>query len=239
MGLIDTHFHLDYYKNHSELVKRINDLQQHTICMTSSPGIYNSCKKLYPNYKYIKFALGFHPHNDELRQKDFDEFVFLFRNSNYIGEVGLDFSKEYERNREMQIKYFSKIIEMCSQNNKLVSVHLKNDDGMGIKILERYKPEKCIIHWFNGYYNELKRLIDLGCYFSINENMIHNKVKGKWLAEIPKDKLLVESDGPFTRVNGKRYTPDLLFQEYENIARFLDEPDLITVVYDNFGRILK
>ena len=85
---------------------------------------------------------------------------------------------------------------------------------------------------------ELMELIELDCYFSINENMIRNVKKNKWLLEIPKEKILIESDGPFTKVNGKKYNPCLLAQQYENIARFLDEPELVSLVYENFKRIL-
>lgn len=237
--LIDTHFHLDYYKNHSEIYKQINELQQYTICMTNSPGIFNSCIEMYSDSRYVKFALGFHPQMEELGEARFKEFQYLFDRSNYIGEVGLDFSKRYEMNREMQTTYFQKIIAMCSLKNKVVSVHLRNDNGEGLKIIEKYKPKKCIIHWFAGTYQELNKLINLNCYFSINENMIRNSKKNKWLLDIPIDKILIESDGPFTSVNGRKYTPNLLAQQYENISCFLNQPELISIVYRNFDKILK
>lgn len=239
LGLIDTHFHLDYYRNHAHIFKEINRLQQYTICVTNSPGIYCSCKNIYSNSRYVKFALGFHPNMRELGKRDFEEFAYLFSESNYIGEVGLDFSNQIQLNKDIQKQNFGKIIEMCAYYKKLVSIHLRKDDGYGIKILEQYRPEKSIIHWFSGNCEELERLICLGCYFSINENMICNSSKSKWLLKIPKERILIESDGPFTKVNGKKYVPQLLYEEYENIARFLDEPDLISIVYDNFFRILK
>ena len=54
--LIDTHFHLDYYRNHAQLYKTINNLEQYTLCMTNSPGVFVSCKKIYRETKYLKFA---------------------------------------------------------------------------------------------------------------------------------------------------------------------------------------
>ena len=116
---------------------------------------------------------------------------------------------------------------------------MRNDGGTGVEIIRNYKPEKCIIHWFTGTMQELNDLINLNCYFSINENMIRNNMKADWIKAIPKEKLLIESDGPFTKVNGKKYNPDLLYLEYENIAKFLNEPELISLVYNNFATILK
>ena len=44
---------------------------------------------------------------------------------------------------------------------------------------------------------------------------------------IPKDRLLIESDGPYSKVNGKKFSPTLLLEEYELIAKSLNEPELI------------
>lgn len=55
---------------------------------------------------------------------------------------------------------------------------------------------------------------------------------------IPKDRLLIESDGPYSKVNGKKFLPSLLLEEYELIAKSLDEPELIRVVFNNFKNLL-
>ena len=55
---------------------------------------------------------------------------------------------------------------------------------------------------------------------------------------IPKDRILIESDGPFTSVNGKKYEPSLLRQQYNIISNFLNEPELTEIVYKNFKNIL-
>ena len=75
-NLIDTHFHLDYYKNHEQVYKGINEKKQYTLCMTNSPGIYLSCKRIYPETKYLKFALRFHPQEDSLAENDLNNFMY-------------------------------------------------------------------------------------------------------------------------------------------------------------------
>lgn len=237
-NLIDTHFHLDYYKNHRELYSQINNLKQYTICMTASPGIYYSCKHLYHETQYLKFALGFHPQEMKLNDNDFKDFKKLFKDAKYIGEVGLDFSPRYYKNKNEQLNYFDEIIRMCEKENKLVSVHLRNAYGSGIGIIKKYKPSKCIIHWYSGNEEELHDLIKLGCYFSLNENMIRNQDKSLMLLKIPIEKILVESDGPFSKIGSQKFKPELLINEYESIARFFDEPDLIKIIYNNFLKLL-
>ena len=87
-NLIDTHFHLDYYKNHQQVYIGINERKQYTLCMTNSPGIYLSCRRIYPETQYLKFALGFHPQETSLTEKDFRSFMYLVDEVNYVGEIG-------------------------------------------------------------------------------------------------------------------------------------------------------
>lgn len=40
MNLIDTHFHLDHYRNYFEIAKTITELEQYTICVTNRLGFF-------------------------------------------------------------------------------------------------------------------------------------------------------------------------------------------------------
>ena len=90
MNLIDTHFHLDHYRNYFEIAKTITELEQYTICVTNSPGIFLSCKNLIPETKYLKFAIGFHPQETTLGGREIKDFMRLISSTNYVGEIGLD-----------------------------------------------------------------------------------------------------------------------------------------------------
>lgn len=237
-GLIDTHFHLDYYKNHADLYKIINRLEQYTLCVTNSPGIYMSCNRLYNESVYLKFALGFHPQDATLTEEDFLVFLQLYPQAKYIGEIGLDFTSGHPLSKEFQLYCFEEIVKKCSKDNKLLSVHLRHSENYAVRILEKYAPRKCIIHWFTGSAMQLHELIDIGCYFSLNCNMISNQRKLSLLPLIPSDKILIESDGPFTKVNCKKYSPEMLEQAYQCIAVALNDRDLIAHAYANFKCIL-
>lgn len=236
--LIDTHFHLDHYKNHQELYNEINQLQQYTLCVTNSPGIFVSCRRLYVETKYVKFALGFHPQDQNLSSKDFNNFLILLGKTNYVGEIGMDFSSTKFMKREYQVKYFDNIVRVCSECNKVMSVHLRKSENEAIDIIKNYHPQKCIIHWFTGTASQLDKLVSLGCYFSINSNMIQNTTKRVKLMDIPHNKILVESDGPFTKLAGKKYMPTRLLDLYRAIASYLDIPDFTNQVFINFKKLL-
>lgn len=234
-GLIDTHFHLDMYKNYNEIYKIIIGKKQYTLCMTNSPGVFLSCKNIFGDNKYIKFALGFHPLNMDLKEKDLRDFMKMLPQTEYVGEIGLDFTKKTGIEKNKQIKWFEKIVEACSEKNKVMSIHIRGAEEIALKILSKYCPRRCILHWYTGNVELQKDFIHLGCYFSVNASMVKNM---DVVNAIPKDRLLIESDGPYSKVNGKKFSPSLLLEEYELIAKSLDEPELIRVVFDNFKNLL-
>lgn len=236
-NLIDTHFHLDKYKNHKDIFEYLNKKKIYTLCMTGSPGVYVTCKRLYSHGKYVRHALGFHPLNTELTDKDFSEFLRLLPSADYIGEVGLDFSNKRGLLKDRQVDYFEIIVRQCARLNKLMSIHSNCAVDEIIRILSTFNPKRCIIHWFTGTEQQLRELIALDCYFSINTNMAISNPE--LIRLIPLDRVLIESDGPYTRVNGQRYNPRLLPLEYKIITEVLANAELIKTVYNNFGNVLR
>ena len=236
-SLIDTHFHLDHYRNYLDIARNITNLKQYTICVTNSPGIFCSCKRIINETKYLKFAIGFHPLEPGLGGGDLAIFFELLCHTNYIGEIGLDFLNPGAINKENQLYFFDRIIQKSAATNKLVTIHIRKAEAEAINILRRYLPGRCIIHWFSGTEEQLYELIDLGCYFSINSNMLNGRNKHT-IHKIPIDRILVESDGPYTKVNGRKYTPELLQDSYVNISSFYGLEDIREIVFNNFSPIL-
>ncbi len=57
----------------------------------------------------------------------------------------------------------------------------------------------------------------MGCFFSVNAEMLRNERGRQLLSSIPDERLLTETDGPFTRLNERiahpsdvRYTVELI-----------------------------
>lgn len=232
MSLIDTHFHLDCYRNHNQIFNTINKLEQYTLCVTNSPGVFLSCLRLYKETKYIKFALGVNP-KEVINADIINDFKYCFNDAKYIGEVGLDFSKPYLKNKQVQIDVFNEIISVSK--NKVLSIHAKNCEDILVDILKFHNPSSCIIHWFSGNSTQMNKLVDLGCYFSINPNMCNSAI----IKSIPADKILIESDGPFSKLANKKFIPDMLSHYYSFIENKIEINNLEEVVYSNFSRLLK
>lgn len=237
MDLIDTHFHLDFYRDHKYWYDYINQNRQYTLCVTNSPGVYHSCKRLYPETKYLKFALGFNPKSIVFEKFDKRLFNHLQGETKYIGEVGLDFTGKLKEKREEQLQCFDYICSSINEN-QVLSVHSKNAEKAVCDILKKHKVKKTILHWYSGNLETLKELIEYGYYFSINTSMLQSIKGQKILKSIPQNRLLIESDGPFTKVNNQKYNPSKLQEVYSRIGAFLESPEINKLVWQNFKDLI-
>lgn len=233
--LIDTHFHLDFNANHSNIYKKINESQQYTLCVTNQPEVFESCMDLYPATKYCKFAIGYNP--KVINEINFNKSSFLrnLERTKYVGEVGLDFSSNFINKRNLQIKIFNFICE--HSKNKIMTVHCKKAEKELYEILSTNKNRKVILHWYNGDEIWIEQFLQLGYYFSINNNMI-TSIKGRDLIlKLPLNRLLIESDGPFSKIDGKKFEFGQLYKVYENLGQLLQKKDIKDIVFNNFKRL--
>lgn len=195
--LYDTHFHLDLQKNRAAAIQHIEDNKIYTIAVTNLPDLYR-CESIEVASKYIRFALGFHPELVHQYKNQIPLMWALLPNVRYIGEVGLDFVDTTSQ-RE-QIAFFSELIERCRYDQeKIITIHSRRAVKKVIEIIGKDYKFKPILHWFSGSKAELIEAIDGGFYFSINNAMMTSHRFLEMLPMIPTNRLLVETDSPFTQ----------------------------------------
>ena len=104
---------------------------------------------------------------------------------------------------------YSNILNQCqSYKDKVLTIHSLNAVEETLDCLTQFpNAGKPILHWFLGTKKQLTRALELGCYFSIGPAMIHSSRAKKIISWIPKDKVLLETDGPFAKVAGKIQFP--------------------------------
>jgi len=115
----------------------------------------------------------------------------------YIGEVGLDFVDTTYKNE--QIAFFNELIERCRfDRDKIITIHSRRAVRQVLRIIGNNYRFKPILHWFTGSNDEILEAVDAGFYFSINGAMMTSKRFLALLPLIPKERLLLETDSPFT-----------------------------------------
>lgn len=241
---IDTHCHLDLFSDIQTSVIQENNLPIKTITVTNSPDFFNPNTQLFSNSKNIRVALGFHP---ELVAKFHDKielFYPLIDKTKYIGEIGLDGSKSFESSFDLQKLIFESILKILKyRQNKIISVHSRGAEKITIETLNKYlknTTNKVILHWFSGNITNLKSAFEAGYYFSVNHKMTQSKSGQEVIKNIPIDRLLTETDAPFTfdrRIRNRIDSLELCVLETAKIIG-CDETFLKQQIYENFKLLL-
>lgn len=238
----DTHFHLDLFnENLHTISKKIEQEKIFTIAVTNLPPLYKSLiQKLGNNYRYIRPALGFHPELIEQYQNLIPKMWELLPLAKYIGEVGLDY-KTGIGFKNQQVVFFEKLIEKCnSYGGKILTIHSRGSADDVVSIIGNDFNGKYILHWYSGNLKTLKKAISNGAYFSINYSMTISNSGKKIISEIPFDRLLIESDGPFIKFNKKPFTPLNNKIIISNLSKIINKSEKITsdILYNNFKTLI-
>ena len=243
--MIDSHCHLDHepmFSNLDEVIKRSKQIgieKLLTIC-TTSKGFIN-IQKLIEYDKIIFGSFGIHPHesdNDQISRQDIVDNVKKNKKIIGVGETGLDFYYNNSK-KNSQIKSFYNHIEAAIELNVPLIVHSRAAENKTFEILNQFSKEnpKVLMHCFTGSKDFAMKLIDLNVYFSAsgvitfkNSVELQNTFK-----EIPKERLLVETDSPFlapSPYRGKKNEPSYLVHTLSKLAEIkslnVDEIDKIT-----------
>lgn len=184
--------------------------------------------------------MGFHP--ALISQADGQELELLVRQlptTRYIGEVGLDFSTPSTRDEQLQI--FKTILQNCSAyGNKVLSVHSRRAVPAILSALQDFCG-RVILHWYSGSIADLRHAASLGCFFSVNHTMLRSKSGRAIISSIPRDRLLTESDAPYTPGHRPCYQPELVQELRRDLSKLLNlsEQELSILLRENFKSLLQ
>lgn len=241
---IDTHCHLDLFKNINISVASEDVPSIKTITVTNAPFLWEINNKLFKDSKNIRVGLGLHPELAEERAKEISSFKRFCIDAKYIGEIGLDGSSHLKSSWNTQLKVFQEILlSIYSQEMKILTVHSRNAAMQTIYELKKHllnTPHKAILHWFSGNLADLREGINQGLYFSVNHKMI-GSAKGKALIQaIPKEKILTETDAPFTMDYKFKSREEALSFTINELAKIWLVPseEAKMIVWSNFKAIL-
>lgn len=238
MNLIDFHVHIDYYKDFYEKYNYYNNNRIYALSVTNLPEIYEKCISSFKKSKFVQFALGYNPQfagTDKFNKRIFDKY---FDTTKYIGEVGLDFSRDFVIHKAEQIEVFDYIAQRAGQHNKILSIHSRNAEVDVINILKKHKVKFAVFHWYTGKIEKVKDIVDMGYYFSVNSKMLQSKRGLTIIKNIPFDRILIETDGPFTDFRKQMITPDKLPEVYSTFEQVLNIRGFEEVVFSNLKKLL-
>ena len=195
--MIDTHCHFDMMPNPEAYVRQKENAGDIVIGMTNLPSHFQIGQPFVMHYKHIRLGLGFHPLLAAENKNELALFKRLIDGTSYIGEIGLDFSKEGYASKEEQIIVLKEILTTLRGKRKIVSVHSRRAEKELLELLGEFNIENVIFHWYSGSVSLIPAILERGYYFSINEAMTLSHSGKSIIDKIPQDRVLMETDAPY------------------------------------------
>lgn len=207
--MIDFHVHLDLYPDPGEIIRRCIEAGVHVLSVTTTPSAYAGTLALAGNASRIRTALGLHPQIAGERYTELPLFESLLPDVRYVGEIGLDGGTEFASTWSRQAEVFDSVLSVCARNGgRVLSVHSRRAVGPVLDAIEKHPSAGTpVLHWFAGTRRDLARAVALGCWFSVGPAMIGGAKGRALVSNIPRERVLTESDGPFAKVAGRAALP--------------------------------
>jgi TatD DNase family protein len=229
--LIDTHCHLGdeaYRHDLAEVLQRAGEAGVGQIVVIGeSPEAADRALTLAGSHPGLWATAGWHPHvastwSDESRgwlaDRLKDPAVVA------VGEMGLDY--HYDNSpRETQREVFETQLELARAAGKPAVIHAREADRDVAAILRNHPGAIAILHSWSSGEELLEAGLELGHYFSFSGMVTFRNWAGhSALERIPRDRLLVETDGPYLAPvpnRGKRNEPAFVALIARRIAELL------------------
>jgi TatD DNase family protein len=242
--LVDFHCHLDLYPDHEAEVRRCDSEGVFALTVTTTPRAWERNRAIASKTKYVRAALGLHPQLVHERADEIELWEELLPQARYVGEVGLDAGPRYYKSLDSQKAVFERVLKACADaKNKILTIHSVRATALVLDMVEKYlRPSDglIVLHWFTGTAAEARRAAALGAYFSINAQMLIDERRRAIVAAMPRDRLLTETDGPFTTTDNKPNRPDDVRHAVNALASLLGNTasEMQQVVADNLKRVV-
>ena len=249
MRIVDTHCHLNdeaLYKDIDNVISRARQAGvEKMVVIGWDKASSELAIKIAEQHENIYTVIGFHPENifdinDDVLYKTLE----LYKNPKVvgIGEIGLDYhwTKDPEK-RELQKQYFIKQIEFANKVGLPISIHSREAFNDTLEILKEHKPmHGGVMHCYSGSVENINDIIDLGLYIGLDGPVTFTNAKTpkEVAAEVPLEKLVVETDCPYLSPHPLRGTVN----EPANISLIVDaiaesrgmsKKHLLDVLYQN------
>ena len=219
MQLTDTHSHLYLDAFDDDLESVLNRSVEADIVRIFLPAIdwesLNQMKKLHHNKIDFQKMMGIHPCEVTESRLDEEERLAEVCDSGEfvgVGETGLDYywSTEFTEHQKESLRMHCRVAKAVK---KPIILHNREATDDMLEIIEQEQDGSLtgVWHCFTGSQEEGERALDLGLHLGVGGvATFKNAGVGEVVAEMPLDKLILETDAPYlspTPKRGKRNEP--------------------------------
>ena len=207
----DLHCHIDLFPDPAALIASCDEDQIVALAVTTTPLAWAQNKHWTAGSRYVHAAVGLHPELVRERHAELPLLEEAMEEARFIGEVGLDGSPQHRKSWGIQKEVFARILSGAQRlGGRVASIHSRRAAADVLRCIEEHTTVDRllpILHWFSDSASLARRAVRLGCYFSINQRMLTGAAGMELIRNLPSDRLLTETDAPFTTVNGRTIEP--------------------------------
>jgi TatD DNase family protein len=224
--LVDSHCHLDFPEFQPELdavVTRARDAGLgRMVTISTRVKRHAQVLAIAERFADVFCSVGTHPHNaHEELDIGADDLLRIADNPRVvaIGEAGLDY--HYDNSpRDAQEQGLRAHIDAARRSHLPLVIHSRDADADMARILEQETGKgafPAVLHCFTGGRDLALRAVALGHYVSFSGILTFKKSEDlrAIAAELPADRILVETDAPFLapgKFRGKRNEPSYVVE---------------------------
>jgi TatD DNase family protein len=216
MQLVDIGANLTHASFDTDVGEVISRARQagvsHIVLTGTSENDSRRALELAGQYPGLRATAGVHPHHArDWSSAALETLKTLAGDSRVvaIGECGLDFNRNYSPHPAQEDCFVAQL-ELGLALKKPLFLHSRDAYPRFVEILKSSKIETAVAHCFTGEREELHAYLDLGLYIGIT-GWICDERRGRHLLElvrdIPRDRLLLETDAPYLTPRDLRPQP--------------------------------
>ena len=252
--LVDSHCHLDFPDfdaDRDDVVARAHAAGVMTmVTISTRVAKFARLKEIASRYDNIWCSIGTHPHNaaeePDVTAEQLAEIAAREPRVVAIGEAGLDY--HYDNSpREAQREGFLRHIAAARMTQLPLVIHARDADDDIATILEDEAGKGAfpfVLHCFSSGAGLARRGLALGGYVSFSGILTFKNSDAirAVAAEVPMERLLVETDAPYLAPpphRGRRNEPAYVIETAKVLASLknVDEAALAGATTDNFHRL--
>jgi TatD DNase family protein len=200
---IDCHAHLDRLPE-QELARTVSEAAAVgvTTILSTATDITSSeiVVRQSNRYSEIYGAIGISPFDTISLPVDWEHHLrSMLMNKRVIaaGEIGLDQSNPKYPSMEIQLPVFEEQLEIAAECGKPAVVHSRGAERKVAEICRTIGIAKVVFHCFTGDMNALEYILESEYFVSFSGIITFNPIVAGLVAQVPLDRLFIETDTPY------------------------------------------